>query len=183
MHFSFALIRKSAVFQAYLILYFIQKCVLSCWEQWPCGPGYSHGWKPLCSSISRGRCSWCTGVCAEAEWDSSKSPCPLLFPHRADSGASKTQLGCSKTKPRICLFLLAAPWLSVGNLSSSQWLPFHCYLWAPCRSCYTNAKEALHPKSLEMLKTHICSPLATHTNGGLVSKFLNFCTAKLKEND
>lgn len=40
MHFSFALIRNRVVFKAYLILYFIQKRMLWCWEQCPCGPRY-----------------------------------------------------------------------------------------------------------------------------------------------
>lgn len=120
------------------------------------------------------------GCVLKHNWDPLKSPCPLLFPHRADSGR---QPGCRTTKPRTCLCLPAAPRLSVGNLSSSQWLRFHCCLWAPCRSHYTNTKEALHPKSVKLLKNHICSSSVTHRNWGLVSKILNFYAAKFKENN
>ena len=123
------------------------------------------------------------GVCAEAEWD----PLPPAHPHWAGSG--RRLLGWSEAKPRISArsgrirASLPAPPLSVGNLSSSQWLGIHCCLWAPCGSCYTNAKEALHPKSLEPLKIHICCPFAAPRNWGLASKwgtFLNFCAAELK---
>lgn len=193
MYFFCTLIESREVFEEYLILYFIQKCVLSCWKQTApqavgSGPGCGGEMKALVLLHYPMKVLLLQpGVCVEAEWDPLKSPCPLLIPHGAGSG--RRQLGWSEAKPRISARTgtvcasLPAPWLSIGNLSSSQWLGIHCCLWAPCRSCYTNAKEALHPKSLKVWKIHICSPFAAPRNWGVVSKwgtFLNFCAAELK---
>lgn len=152
------------------ILDFIQKCVLSCWKQ-PAlqavgrGPGYGGEMKALVLLHFTVKVLLLQrGACAEAEWDPLKPPLEASSPTGLAQGGGSvgearqnpgSQPGRAQSEP---------PCLLLSCLSSSQRLGNHCCLWALCRRCYTNAKEALHPRSLKLLKIHICSPFAAPRN-------------------
>lgn len=173
MRFSFAFIKNSAVFKAYLILHFIQKHVLPCWEQWLWGPGYGGTVEALVLlHFMREVLLMQWGVC----WSTVGPPrSPLALCFFLTGLTQGGSWGAGQQSPgSVCASLLL-----LGCQQGLFHHPSGCNSTAAlCRSHYTNIKEALHPRSLKLLKIHICLRFATPRNFGFVEQILEFLCSK-----
>lgn len=111
MHFSFVFIKNSVVFKAYLILQFIQKHVLPCWEQWLWGPGYGGTMEALVHlHFMRKVLLMQWGVC----WNTIGTPwSPLALCFFLTGLTQGGSLGAGQQSPgRVCasLLLLGSQW-------------------------------------------------------------------------